>query len=169
MKRRRKIPILEIFIILFSILLLQGEFGLTSVIKYSYFDYIGKTGINENTPLITSLEELTSIKPERGTTIQIDTSIVSTYADGSVFKIIGLAEIGERVKTTISLTTNDLEKYQTLSTIRDNVRLTILIHTFKISNKVYNLAAFEDEFVPIEGVEVEITGSLLTFRINNTI
>lgn len=164
MNRKRKIPLLEIFVILFTILLLQGEFGLTKERNYSFFDYLTNKDESKDIPLITSLAELRQIKPHEGATIKIDTSIVSAYQSDGGYRLIGLADIGERVKTTISLFTNDIKQFKALSSITNNARLTIAVETISINNVIYNLAAFEDELVPIESTEVEIMGELLTFQ-----
>jgi len=169
MKRKRKIPLLEIFVILFAILLLQGEFGLTEERNFSFFDYLNNKNDGKDIPLITSLAELKQIKPNEGATIKMDTSIVSAYRSEEGYKLIGLADIGERVKTTIALFTNDVEKFRALSSISNTARLTIAIDAITINKVIHNLSAFEDEFVPIENTEVKILGKLLAFQSNSNI
>lgn len=162
---KRKIPVIELFVLLFGLLLLNGSNLFNTFYDFksmSWFD--SKYGNEKIVPLL-SIEDIEKNDIKAGIRVSIDSTIVSTRDEGNSFTIIGLAELGDNINTTIKLKTPDYAAFTTLSKTSTKVKLEILLDNVEINESVINLAFFEEDYIPVHQTDLLLTGKLTNFTL----
>lgn len=163
MKRKKRFPLLETGILVFTFILTYNQFGVFgdyAKLLTGWFDSNEKT---EEIPLIANLNDLYNISELGDENIAIDSTIISVSNKGGYYDFIAVADLGENVNTRINIRSYNREDYLYLKDTSDKLRLYIKPESYKIAEEDVNIACIEDEYIPVKRIFVDIEGYLEGF------
>ncbi|GJQ61785.1 MAG: hypothetical protein SCALA702_08380 [Melioribacteraceae bacterium] len=158
--KKKRFPVIELFVLLFGLLLLNGSDGFNSFYDFKSISWVdSKYGSNEVVKII-SIDDIKNNGIKPGVRVSVDTTIVSTRFEEDGYTIVGLAELGDNVNTTIKFRTFDYNVYTKLSQTSATVKLELLLDGVNLSESTSNLAVFEEDYIPVTHTELLLTGKL---------